>query len=306
MDSDKPKEIFAFYNVENLLLPDPRPVHSADPTASGLRNWDIRKYRQKLNKIAHVAELILTDEGVLPALFGIAEIQGAKPLCDLLEYSVFQNYDVVHYPSADSRAIDVALFYDRRKIDIISSKPLRLSSDAGENFETRDILHVRFTFCAKIMNAYVLHFPSKKDKDANFRLRKSIIAILHTELSQNSGEEAIILMGDFNANPDDILLKPFFGTDFGKGVFNPFLDLYLKNIYSTYHHKNGLLFDQMMLSDHFFHSDFPLKFKVAKVFSHLKLRNPHRKFGHRPARTFAGTRYLGGYSDHFPIITEFI
>jgi len=26
-----------------------------------------------------------------------------------------------------------------------------------------------------------------------------------------------------------------------------------------------------------------------------------RKFQGRPFRTYAGTRYLGGYSDHFPV-----
>jgi hypothetical protein len=35
-------ELFSFYNVENLFLPDPKPVHKLDPTRSGLRNWDER------------------------------------------------------------------------------------------------------------------------------------------------------------------------------------------------------------------------------------------------------------------------
>ncbi len=303
MEYDRPKEVFAFYNVENLLLPDAPPVHKADPTNSGLRNWDTRKYRQKINKIAHVAELLLESEGVLPLLFGFSEIQGREPLSDLLKMPVFQNYNVVHYPSDDVRGIDVALFYDRHKIQVLSSKPLRYTEDSEGIPGTRDILYVRLKFQDLILNVYVLHLPSKKEKDANFLLRKRLLMHLASDLTQNFGDEAMVLMGDFNMNPDDELFSEIFGINFGKAVFNPFLDLYLENIYSTYHHKNGLLFDQMILSHHFRQSEFPLKLTSAKVFSHKKLRNAKGNFEHRPARTFAGTRYLGGFSDHFPVIT---
>jgi hypothetical protein len=39
-------ELFSFYNVENLFLPDPKPVHHLDPTKSGLRNWDEKRYKK--------------------------------------------------------------------------------------------------------------------------------------------------------------------------------------------------------------------------------------------------------------------
>ena len=61
-------ELFAFYNVENLFLPDPPQIHKLDPTISGLRNWDDRKYRTKLSKIAHVFRLMKEENGILPAI----------------------------------------------------------------------------------------------------------------------------------------------------------------------------------------------------------------------------------------------
>ena len=303
MEYDRSKEIFAFYNVENLLLPDAPPVHSADPTISGLRNWDDRKYRQKLNKIAHVAELISASEGVLPMLFGVAEIQGEKALTDVLELPFFKAFRAVHFPSADKRGIDVALLYDPEKVEILSSKTIRLTEESGQVFDTRDILHVRLGFCNEIFNAYVLHFPSRKDKDANFGLRENLVRRLAADIAQNSNSEAVILMGDFNCNPDDKMLLPIFENNSGKQIFNPFADLYTNGIYSTFHNKSGQTFDQIMLSEHFQQSDFPLKFTAAKVFSHEKLRSSNRKLAQRPARTYAGKRYLGGYSDHFPVIT---
>ena len=62
----------------------------------------------------------------------------------------------------------------------------------------------------------------------------------------------------------------------------------------------------MILSKDFFNSNYPLLFKEAKVFNHEKLSNWNRKFAGRPFRTYAGTRYLGGYSDHFPILTALL
>ena len=52
------KEMVMFYNVENLFLPDAKPIHYLDPTKSGLRNWDEKRYSNKIFKIAHVAELV--------------------------------------------------------------------------------------------------------------------------------------------------------------------------------------------------------------------------------------------------------
>ncbi len=71
-------ELFAFYNVENLFLPDPPSNHRLDPTNSGLRNWDERKYRDKLFKISHVFQLMKEETGILPCMIGLSEISGRK------------------------------------------------------------------------------------------------------------------------------------------------------------------------------------------------------------------------------------
>ncbi|HPZ26331.1 MAG TPA: endonuclease, partial [Kaistella sp.] len=66
MTNTDSKELIAFYNVENLFLPDPPPVHKLDPTISGLRNWDEKRYSNKLFKISHVFQLIKESENALP------------------------------------------------------------------------------------------------------------------------------------------------------------------------------------------------------------------------------------------------
>ncbi|ACU08282.1 hypothetical protein FIC_01839 [Flavobacteriaceae bacterium 3519-10] len=311
MENNGSKEIIAFYNVENLLMPDPPPVHKTDPSASGLRNWDERKYRIKLSKIAHVFQLIADQEGVTPLLIGLCEVQGREPLEELLALTPFPNHQIVHYGSSDLRGIDVALLYDRTKLQLISSQPLSFNFQTtdGESQPdpTRDILHCRFHCDGRNLNVFVLHLPSKREKDVNKALRTNILEQLHQVVTEYiANGEAVIICGDFNANPDeDTVKKLLYDKDFMKVLHNPFGELLSANKFSTYHRANGLLFDQIILSDGFYRTGFPLKFKTAKIFSYEKLRVRDRKLAARPAKTFAGTRYLGGYSDHFPVITEF-
>ena len=78
-------ELFSFYNVENLFLPDPMPKHKSDPTISGLRNWDQRKYQNKLFKISHAFQLMKEENGVLPFMIGLSEVSGRKVLEDLVQ-----------------------------------------------------------------------------------------------------------------------------------------------------------------------------------------------------------------------------
>lgn len=307
------KELIAFYNVENLFSADPVSVHKLDPTNSGLRNWDEKRYKNKLNKISHAFQLILETENMLPALIGLAEIQGEKPLHELVAMSPFNsNYGIIHYDSMDERGVDVALLYDKNKVEILSSEPItyffEIEDDDPANYDTtRDILHCRIKFSGEIMHIFVLHLPSKREKDVNRPKRKYILNDVRKrveELLKITGE-GVIICGDFNENPDDENIKEMlYDSDSNKILINPSLQLFENKNFSTFYYKDGLLFDQILLSGNFFQPDSILQFKIAKVFNHEKLANWQGEFKGKPFRTYAGTRYLGGYSDHFPVLTE--
>lgn len=308
------EEFISFYNVENLFTPDPPPVHKLDPTASGLNNWDERKYQNKLFKIAHVFQLMQESEGKLPLFIGVSEIQGDKPLQDLLALEPFSNdFGIVHYESMDERGVDVALIYDKTKIEILSSEPISYfftveKQDYDYYDTTRDVLYCKVKYENAVIHVFVLHLPSKREKDVNKPKRDYILADLNTKVKNLivSEKESVIILGDFNENPDEENLSNFlYDDEHNKILMNPFLDLYKSGNFSTYHYKSGLLFDQMILSTNFLQQNFILAFKESKVFNHEKLRSWDKKFSDRPFRTFAGTRYLGGYSDHFPILTVF-
>ena len=315
MENNKDTELIAFYNVENLFCPDIPRVHQLDPTASGLQNWDERKYQNKLFKIAHVFQLILESEKALPLVIGLSEVQGRKPLEDLVKLEPFNSkYEIAHYESMDERGVDVALLYDKTKIELLSSQPISylfaVENKESEYYDTtRDVLFCKVKFLETIINVFVLHLPSKREKDINKPKRDYILKDLHEKVLtiKSTTQEAVIIMGDFNENPDEEMILNFnYDSDFNKILVNPSEELFKNEKFSTFHYKNGLLFDQMILSKDFFNSNYPLLFKEAKVFNHEKLSNWNRKFAGRPFRTYAGTRYLGGYSDHFPILTALL
>ena len=315
MENNKDTELIAFYNVENLFCPDIPRVHQLDPTASGLLNWDERKYQNKLFKIAHVFQLILESEKALPLVIGLSEVQGRKPLEDLVKLEPFNSkYEIAHYESMDERGVDVALLYDKTKIELLSSQPISylfaVENKESEYYDTtRDVLFCKVKFLETIINVFVLHLPSKREKDINKPKRDYILKDLHEKVLtiKSTTQEAVIIMGDFNENPDEEMILNFnYDSDFNKILVNPSEELFKNEKFSAFHYKNGLLFDQMILSKDFFNSNYPLLFKEAKVFNHEKLSNWNRKFAGRPFRTYAGTRYLGGYSDHFPILTALL
>lgn len=303
-------ELFAFYNVENLFLPDPQPIHRLDPSKSGLRNWDERKYRDKLFKISHVFQLMKEETGILPCMIGLSEISGRKVLEDLVEMSPFNSqYGIIHYNSMDERKVDVALLYDKSKIEVVDSEAItfffEISDNNPENYDTtRDVLFSKVKYKDEIINVFVAHLPSKREKDINQPKREYILSEIRNRILKivNVEKENVILCGDFNENPDDENLERVLFDDSQQKVLeNPFQDLYSTKNYSAFHYKSGLLFDQIMLSRSFFDNNQSLSFYDAKIFKPEKLRSRNKMFNERPFRTYAGTRYLGGYSDHFPV-----
>ncbi|SFN16181.1 Endonuclease/Exonuclease/phosphatase family protein [Chryseobacterium oleae] len=307
-------EMFSFYNVENLFLPDPKPVHRLDPTRSGLKNWDEQRYRNKLFKISHVFQLMKEENGVLPFLIGLSEVSGRKVLEDLVEMEPFNSeYGIVHYNSMDERKVDVALLYDKSKLEIIDSETITfffeiINKKNTENYDTtRDVLFSKIKYKGTVVNVFIAHLPSKREKDINKPKRDFILNEIRSRILRIVLEEKehVILCGDFNENPDDEnLVKILYDNDHEEVLVNPFQELFSTRNYSTFHYKSGLLYDQIILSKSLFDNDV-LNFQNAKIFNSEKISSRTRNFEGRPFRTYAGTRYLGGYSDHFPVFVQF-
>lgn len=306
-------ELFSFYNVENLFLPDPKPIHQLDPTRSGLKNWDEKRYENKLFKVSHVFQLMKEENGVLPFMIGLSEVSGRKVLEDLVKMKPFDSeFGIVHYNSMDERKVDVAMLYDKSKVEVIDSETITFFFEIiNENTKyydtTRDVLYSKVKYKGEIINVFIAHLPSKREKDINKPKRTFILNEIRERIMNivNVEKEHVVLCGDFNENPDDEnLVKILFDNQQKAILMNPFQELFFSRNYSTFHYKSGLLYDQIIVSKSLFDNEV-LTFQDAHVFNAEKISSHTRKFEGRPFRTYAGTRYLGGYSDHFPVFVKF-
>lgn len=313
-DPDPQAEYMLFYNVENLFQADPPPRYKGAPTDSGLRNWNAWRYDNKIQKLGSVFELFEANNGALPLVIGLSEVQGEQPLKDLVSRKPFYpNFNTVHYESMDERGVDTALLYDATKLELIASQPIsylfEIDDADPENYDkTRDILHCTFRFEKSVFHVFVCHLPSKRQQDINKPRREYMIGRLRETIAEIiiAKDEAVVVMGDFNSNPGEESLLKLLYDDAGELMLtNPFANLYINRNFSTFHHAEGLLFDQIFVSKHFLRSDSFLRYQSALVFSPDEIRSRDKRFEGRPSRTYAGTRYLGGYSDHFPVAVKF-
>lgn len=308
-------ELVMFYNAENFYSPQNEQYHRNYIPKSGLKNWNEQRYLNKIFKFSKIFEYICNEIGQLPMIIGLAEIENKKVLQNMVEQDIFGgNYAFVHYDSLDERGVDTALLYDKSKLELLHSEVYSEIFDIEDGLPntfdtTRDVLYCQFRQGNAELSVYVVHLPSKREKDVNAPKRKIILDNLkHKILNKfsHNAMENVLVMGDFNENPNDANVQNFIHSEDGsvKILINSFEELYNKKNYSTFHRSEGLLFDQIILSPSFFNPENDMGFIKAQVFNSEHLTERSRRFKGHPFRTYAGTRYLGGYSDHFPVLVE--
>ncbi|WP_128332006.1 endonuclease [Apibacter sp. HY039] len=307
----------AFYNVENLydINRDPS-ILDSEYTFSGNKSWTLNRYQNKLMRIAKAISKIGEDEtDRLPTFFGLCEIENKKVIEDLLKEFPFKaNYGYVHTDSLDERGIDTAFFYNKEFFTVEEKDFLRfyvLNHNGSRDF-TRDITYVKGKIHNTIMYFFVLHLPSKRNNNINRdkriyllqELRKKINTIFETDSKAN-----IIIMGDFNENPiapyiyEELKVKKKIEELHTSEFYNPFEEIYRNGGFSLYYEGKGLLFDQILTSSSFYAQESPLKIIKSQIYNASYLQEPERKKIGKPWRTYQGNRYVGGYSDHFPVYT---
>ena len=120
--------IVAFYNCENFYdtIDNPK-INDDEFTPRGPRNYNSKIYWNKVEQLATVVSQIGTDitpDG--PAILGVAEVENAAVLNDLIRHPLLKNrnYQFVHYDSRDARGVDVALIYNPKYFTPEDSKAL--------------------------------------------------------------------------------------------------------------------------------------------------------------------------------------
>ncbi len=253
----------------------------------------------------------------MPDIIGMAEVENRsvlEQLIDLPEMAAVK-YGIVHYDSPDERGIDVALLYNTKTFTVLSSEPVPVTLDGGID-RTRDILYVKGkTEGGTILNIFVNHWPSRREGSAESENKRMTAAsVLHQkiqELLKNDIKANILVMGDFNDNPDNRSITEGIGALPPVGPFKPenLYDLLYPKFKSgsgSLYYKSWDLFDQIIVSGSMLKKSKGLNCSPedAGIYKAKFLLYTNNNGDERPNRTM-GNKYFGGYSDHLPVYVTF-
>ncbi len=305
-----------FYNLENLYdTIHQEGISDEEFTPDGKSHWTSERYNIK---IKHLSEVIaqIGDELVKggPILIGFAEVENRSVVQSLIDAPALKpsNYGIVHYDSPDKRGVDVALIYQKDHFKVINSYPVPLNIPDMEEFKTRDQLVVKGLFDGEPLNIIVNHWPSRsRGQSVSEPLRIAAAKLCRSiadSMMRADQNAKVIIMGDLNDDPIDESLTKAFGAnksieDTKPGNFyNPMYKLFKDGIGSLAYRDEWNLFDQIIVSYPLLGNDkSKYKFFKAKVCNKSFLATKEGAFKGYPFRTYVGTTWQGGYSDHFPV-----
>lgn len=311
--------LIAFYNLENLFDTIDTPgVLDEEFTPEGPNKWSGRRYLEKIDNMALAISRIGEDDGWRggPAVLGVSEIENRSVLEDLAAHPLLResNYQIVHYDSPDRRGVDVALMYRPQyfRVTASASPSLDLRDEDGSPIYTRDQLVVSGIFDGEPMHFIVNHWPSRSGGELGSRPRRNAAAALSRRLVdsllQIDNQAKVFVMGDLNDDPTNESLRKYLRASGNTGrlkegeLYNTMFPLFRKGIGSLYYRDGVNLFDQIIITPALLGNDYSsYKFLLARVFNASFLVQKDGQYKDYPLRSFVGTVWQGGYSDHFPV-----
>jgi endonuclease/exonuclease/phosphatase family metal-dependent hydrolase len=280
-----------FWNLENFFdwRNDSTSVADAEFSSFGARRWTRKRFNAKSNAIA---------KGLLwagaPDVIGLAEVENAFVLKRLLAETALRkmDYKIVHFDSPDSRGIDVALLYRSSRLILADAKPCHLFAADSSVLATRDILLVRFKDpdIAFLVN----HHPSKYGGAAVSEARRQIAVQRLKQLAdslQGLGITRIVAMGDMNDTPANPVYRQLEPT-----LMNLAEPLYRQGEGTIKYDGAWELIDMIFVSS----ATGAGPMQILQI-PFLMTRDATHA-GTKPLRTYSGPRYLGGVSDHCPVM----
>ena len=293
--------VIGFWNVENLFdLKDDPTTRDEEFAIGGRKNVTQEIYDLKIKHSAEVLFDLNAD------VIGLCEVENAEVLKDLNLAYPKRNYKIIHYESPDERGIDNALLYDPNKMKVITSQPIQNTLPGGD--KTRDILYVVGEFKGEKIHIFVNHWPSnyggreiaipKRAATAQL-IVKTISGILNRDT-----DAEIILLGDFNENPDEINITSLKTI----GLSSLMLPMMEKPKIGTYVYRGEDLFYDQIIIHESLNDQYGLGIdpESAYILDLPKYRQQEGDYAHFPFRFWAGNRLLGGYSDHLAVKVNII
>lgn len=228
------------------------------------------------------------------------------------------NYKIIHKDSPDNRGIDVAFLYNPDYFNPLRYNCFPLTDKNGKVIPTREILYVLGTFGGSdTIHFFINHWPSRYSGLLRSRgLRILAATILRTQVEKLLDQyidPQIIIMGDFNDQPDDLSIVkylkalPYENNISANSVYNLSAGWKEGDKGTTKFRAQWYIFDQIIVSgkllDH--RSGLYVERGSAKIADMPFLFEPDDRYGGvKPLRTYYGYTYQGGFSDHLPVVIQ--
>ena len=268
----------------------------------GSYRWTPYRYWAKLN---HLGQEIVALSNPIPDFVAMCEVENDSVMFDLTKRSLLRNagYEYVMTSSPDERGIDVALLYQPASFSLLHSHSIRIKPLPNTR-PTRDILYASgLIITGDTLHVFVVHAPSRRGGEQAsrpYRLHVADrLAAAVDSIYAESRDAKIIVAGDFNDYADSPALKRLYqhhlinishdarGTHGAKATYR--------------WHGEWRSLDQIMCSP----SMAAAKQKCQIGDLPFLLEDDEKYGGKKPYRTYLGPRYLGGYSDHLPLLVQF-
>ena len=310
------------YNVENLFdTIASATTADADFTPTGAYRWTSARYWSKLSRLSRVVAAV--GEEAPPALVALVEVENDSVLSQLTRRTKLwqMGYDYLITHSPDVRGINVALLYQPALFRPLMKDTLRIHPPSPKLHPTRDVLHVAgLVPTGDTLDVVVCHWPSKRGgapaevyrELVAKKLRHYADSIMNVRLRPQ-----LLITGDFNAFYPEPCLTEHLGARLPDDSIVPrslyLLSAHLKarhGISGTYKYAgewNQL--DNFIVNGAMLPHSTPYTFSTNADCCRIAdfpflLTGFDTEAGPRPFRSFLGTYYQKGFSDHLPLVLD--
>jgi len=305
-----------FYSCQLLYdTQDDFGINDEDFTPTGKMAYTPKIYQSRLRNIAKVIAAMNAETSDGLALLGLTDIENEHVLQDLCQQKALANkqFKYAFIKGCDRRGMNPALLYDAQLFNPISIQLLPVPQlDAFEINLIREILYVKGVLQKDTVHVFVNYWNTTHINDPNATAKLAASAQFcrnqcNSILAQNP-QANILVMGNFNTNPTDSCIvqllqatstKPATGTP---SLYNPFTELLQSGKGTWEFLDKWYIYDQIMLSSSFLKPFSHLFLTRAAIFKKDFMADDNNRFLGYPLSAFAGSQYINGFSDHFPVL----
>ena len=250
-----------------------------------------------------------------PIIIGLTEVENKEVVEDLTKKTSLIQYklEIIHQDSPDNRGIDVCLIYDSEYVKSISHEFLRITFPWNKDIKTRDVLFFRCEINGENIWIVVNHWPSRRDgAEVTEEKRLHVASIVREKLEHimaNFPEEKILIMGDFNDEPNNKSLERILKAKVDKNIrsdefYNLMSRVNMHEEGTSSHMGEWLTIDQIMINRSFLQNKndkTSILNNVAVIYNQEDVLYCRPNGNCKPNQTYGGDKYLGGVSDHLPV-----